>query len=88
MTLCVALLITSEFMPVSLLAPIAADLMAAEGMAGQAISISGLFALVTSLFIANLAGRFDRRHFLTGLTMLVLVSLALIATAPNSMVAL
>ena len=60
MTLCVALLIASEFMPVSLLTPIAADLKATEGMAGQAISISGLFALVTSLFIANIAGRFDR----------------------------
>ena len=83
MTLCVALLIASEFMPVSLLTPIAADLNATEGMAGQAISISGLFALVTSLFIANIAGRFDRRHLLMGLTTLMLVSLALIATAPN-----
>ena len=83
MTLCVALLIASEFMPVSLLTPIAADLKATEGMAGQAISISGLFALVTSLFIANIAGRFDRRHLLTGLTAVMLVSLALIATAPN-----
>src|SRR3954453_20124969 len=75
MTLCVAMLIASEFMPVSLLTPIAADLKATEGMAGQAISISGLFAVVTSLFIANIAGRFDRRHVLTGLTVLMLASL-------------
>jgi predicted MFS family arabinose efflux permease len=40
MTLCVALLIASEFMPVSLLTPIARELGATEGMAGQAISIS------------------------------------------------
>ena len=53
MTLCVALLIASEFMPVSLLTPIARDLGATEGMAGQAISISGLFAVVTSLLIAT-----------------------------------
>ena len=62
MALCVALLIASEFMPVSLLTPIAHDLGATEGMGGQAISISGLFAVLTSLFIATIAGRFDRRH--------------------------
>src|SRR5438270_3545874 len=83
MTLCVAMLIASEFLPVSLLTPIAADLRATEGMAGQAISISGLFAVVTSLFIATIAGRFDRRHVLMGLTALMLASLLLIAQAPN-----
>jgi MFS family permease len=83
MTLCVSLLIASEFLPVSLLTPIAADLHATEGMAGQAISISGLFAVVTSLFIAAIAGRFDRRHVLVVLTALMLTSLVLIAEARN-----
>ena len=83
MTLCVAMLIASEFLPVSLLTPIAADLRAMEGMAGQAISISGLFAVVTSLFIATIAGRFDRRHVLIGLTGVMLASLVLIAEAQN-----
>src|SRR6266700_5149803 len=83
MTLCVAMLIASEFMPVSLLTPIATDLKATEGMAGQAISISGLFAVVTSLFIATIAGRFDRRHVLIGMTGLMLTSLIIIALAPN-----
>lgn len=83
MALCVALLIASEFMPVSLLTPIAHDLHATEGMAGQAISISGLFAVVTSLFIATLAGRLDRRHVLMGLTGLMLLSLVVIALAQN-----
>ena len=83
MTLCVAMLIASEFLPVSLLTPIAADLRATEGMAGQAISISGLFAVVTSLFIATIAGRFDRRHVLIVLTGLMLASLALIAEAQS-----
>jgi predicted MFS family arabinose efflux permease len=83
MTMCVALLIASEFMPVSLLTPIAHDLGATEGLAGQAISISGLFAVVTSLLIATVSGRLDRRHVLTGLTATMLISLALIATAPN-----
>ena len=39
--MCVAMLIASEFMPASLLTPIAANPGATEGMAGQAISISG-----------------------------------------------
>ncbi len=83
MALCVALLIASEFMPVSLLTPIARDLGTTEGMAGQAISISGLFAIITCLFIASIAGRFNRRHLLMMLTGLMLVSLVVIAEAPN-----
>ena len=83
MALCVALLIASEFMPVSLLTPIARDLHATEGMTGQAISVSGFFAVITSLLIATIAGRFDRRHVLTALTAVMLISLMLIATAPN-----
>lgn len=76
MALCVAVLIASEFMPVSLLTPIAADLHATQGMAGQAISVSGLFAVVTSLFITTVAGRFDRRHVLLSMTALLLASLS------------
>ena len=83
MAMCVAMLIASEFMPVSLLTPIATDLGATEGMAGQAISISGLFAVVTSLLIPTIAGRFDRRHVLMALTGVMLASLVLIAAAPN-----
>jgi predicted MFS family arabinose efflux permease len=83
LALCVTLLIAAEFMPVSLLTPIATDLGATVGMAGQAISISGLFAVVTSLLIATVAARFDRRHVLVALTGLMLCSLALIASAQN-----
>lgn len=86
MALCVGLLIASEFMPVSLLTPIAHDLHASEGAAGQAISISGLFAVVTSLLIATIASRFDRRYVLMGLTGIILVSLVLIAEAPNFLI--
>ncbi len=81
MSLCVALLIASEFMPVSLLTPIAADLHASAGMAGQAISISGLFAVIASLLIAPLSSRLNRRHVLLGLSAVMLLSLLLIASA-------
>lgn len=83
MTMCVSMLIASEFMPVSLLTPIANDLGATQGMAGQAISISGLFAVLTSLLIPAIASRFDRRHVLIALTGVMLASLVLIAAAPN-----
>ncbi|RKG80801.1 MFS transporter [Corallococcus exercitus] len=83
MSLCVAMLIASEFMPVSLLTPIASDLHATEGMAGQAISISGLFAVVTSLLIASVASRFERRNVLVALTAVMLASLLLIAQASS-----
>ncbi|MDB5798842.1 MAG: putative transporter [Paucimonas sp.] len=83
MAMCVALLIAAEFMPVSLLTPIATDLNATNGMAGQAISISGLFAVLTSLLIPGIASRFDRRIVLVGLTLVMLASLVLIAAAPN-----
>ncbi|HGY1051500.1 MFS transporter [Aeromonas salmonicida] len=83
MSLCVALLIAAEFMPVSLLTPIATDLDASNGMAGLAISISGLFAVPTSLLIATLSHRLDRRHVLMGLAALMLTSLVVIALSPN-----
>lgn len=76
-------LIASEFMPVSLLTPIATDLHISEGQAGQAISVSGAFALLTSLFISSLAGRLDRKVLLLSLTLLMIVSGTIVAIAPN-----
>ena len=48
-------LVASEFMPVSLLTPIAADLHISEGQAGQAISVPGAIAGLTRLFISSFA---------------------------------
>lgn len=76
-------LVASEFMPVSLLTPIANDLHSTEGQAGQAIAISGAFALVTSLFITSLAGKLDRKILLLLLTLLVIISGTIVAIAPN-----
>jgi predicted MFS family arabinose efflux permease len=76
-------LVASEFMPVSLLTPIAADLHISEGQAGQAIAISGAFALLTSLLITSFAGRLDRKTLLLALTLLMMVSGTVAAFAPN-----
>jgi predicted MFS family arabinose efflux permease len=81
--LCSFALITSEFLPVSLLSPIAATLHLTEGQAGQAISISGLFAVITSLMIGRLIGGLDRKQVLIGLTASMIVSGVIVAFAPS-----
>jgi predicted MFS family arabinose efflux permease len=83
LTLCVSTLIASEFMPVSILTPIAADLRVTEGAAGQAISVSGVFAVLTSLSIASLTAGIDRRLVLLGLTATMLLSGLTVAFAPS-----
>lgn len=81
MSLCVFALIASEFMPVSLLTPIATDLYVSQGMAGQGIAISGALAVVTSLSISALAGTANRKTLLLLLTGLMAVSGAVVASA-------
>ncbi|WP_224027114.1 MFS transporter [Arthrobacter sp. NicSoilC5] len=83
MSLCVFALIASEFMPVSLLTPMAAELRVSEGMVGQGIAISGLFAVATSLSVSTLAGSMNRKTLLLGLTTVMAVSGALVAMAPG-----
>lgn len=83
MSLCVFALIASEFMPVSLLTPIAADLHVTEGMAGQGIAVSGAFAVLTSLSISWLVGSMNRKTLLLALTALMAVSGAVVALASN-----
>lgn len=83
MTLCVFALIASEFMPVSLLTPLAVDLHVSEGAAGQGIAISGAFAVLTSLSITWLAGSMDRKTLLLILTSLMAISGAVVALAPS-----
>ena len=83
LTLCVSTLIASEFMPVSLLTPIASDLHVTEGQAGQAIAVSGIFAVLTSLFISSATRGIDRRSLLLSLTGAMIASGVVVAVAPN-----
>ncbi|TLU69922.1 MULTISPECIES: MFS transporter [Enterobacteriaceae] len=86
MTLCVFVLIASEFMPVSLLTPIAGDLGVTEGMAGQGIAISGALAVLTSLSLPQLAGSINRKMLLLGMTILMALSGLIIALASSYLV--
>ena len=83
MSLCVAMLIAAEFMPVSLLTPIADGLGVSAGKIGQAISVSGFFAVAASLVITTAAGRLNRKWVLVIMTALMLVSLIMVATASS-----
>lgn len=86
MTLCVFVLIASEFMPVSLLTPIARDLQVTEGMAGQGIALSGALAVLASLTITAMAGKMNRKYLLSGMTLLMAVSGIIIAQASSYLV--
>ena len=81
MSLCVFALIASEFMPVSLLTPLASDLKITEGAAGRGIAISGALAVVTSLTIPAVAARVRRKALLLALTSLMCASGFVVATA-------
>lgn len=83
MALSAFVLVASEFMPVSLLTPFASNLHITEGQAGQAISISGAFALITSLLVSPWFGHRDRKRLLLTLTLLMVLSGTVAATASD-----
>jgi predicted MFS family arabinose efflux permease len=76
-------LVTAEFLPASLLTPMAADLRVSEGAAGQAVTATAAMALASSLLIAPATRRLDRRRVLLGFSFLLIVSNLLVAFAPS-----
>jgi predicted MFS family arabinose efflux permease len=76
-------LIAGEWLPISLLTPIARDLGITEGMAGQTVSVVGAFAVVTSLLLAPLTQGINRRRILLTLSSLLVASNLIVAIAPN-----
>ncbi|EAX1055447.1 MFS transporter [Salmonella enterica subsp. enterica serovar Oranienburg] len=85
MTLCAFALVTSEFMPVSLLTPLSHSLAVTEGMAGQGITIAGIMAVITSLLITSIAGNLNRKTLLLGLTLIMAASGIVVALATGFM---
>ncbi|CAO3436875.1 MFS transporter [Azospirillum doebereinerae] len=83
MTLGVFGLVTAEFLPASLLTPMAADLGVTEGVAGQAVTATAVVALVTSLLIATATRRIDRRIVLLAFSVLLIGSNLAVAVAPD-----
>ncbi|HEY0212224.1 MAG TPA: MFS transporter [Paenirhodobacter sp.] len=76
-------LIAAEFLPMSLLTPMAADLGVSKGLAGQAVTATAVIALLTGLLIATLTRGVDRRHVLLGFSVLLIVSNLLVAASTS-----
>jgi predicted MFS family arabinose efflux permease len=83
MMLGVFALVTAEFLPVSLLTPMAADLHISESLAGQAVSTTALLGFTASLLVPGLTHRLDRRLVLMGFSVLLIISNLLVAFAPG-----
>src|SRR5438093_11217232 len=74
-------LVTAEFLPASLLTPIAADLGVTDGSAGQAVTATAVIGAIAGVTLPILTRRFDRRLVMWSLTSLLIVSSVLAATA-------
>jgi predicted MFS family arabinose efflux permease len=83
MTIGVAALIIAEFLPAGVLTPIARDLAISEGTAGQAVTATSVFAVITSLLIAYLTRNINRKKVLLSLSFLLTISSLIVAFAPN-----
>lgn len=81
-------LVTAEFLPASLLTPIAAELGITEGAAGQAVTVTAVVGMVASLLITSLAQRIDRRHLMMFFSASLVVSNLMVAVAPGMTVLL
>ena len=80
---CVACLITVEFLPVSLLTPMAQDLGVSEGVAGQSVTVTAFVAMFASLFITHIIGKTDRRLVVIAFSVLLTLSCLLVSFANN-----
>jgi DHA1 family purine ribonucleoside efflux pump-like MFS transporter len=67
-------LVTAEFLPASLLTPIAADLGVSDGTAGQTVTATALVAAVAAPLVVMLTAGIDRRLVVWGLSLLLLAS--------------
>ena len=72
-------LLTAEYLPASLLTPMAADLHVSEALAGQAVTVTAVVALFAGLLVPGMTRRFDRRVVLLSFTGLMIASNLLVA---------
>lgn len=75
-------LVASEFLPASLLSPIAADLGITEGVAGQLVTATSIIGIIGGPLVVSSLPRLDRRWVMAGLTTLAIASNVLVAIAP------
>ncbi|RUV68166.1 MAG: MFS transporter [Mesorhizobium sp.] len=76
-------LVTAEFLPASLLTPLAQDLGVTEGTAGQAVTATAIVGAIAAPTMAIITKRLDRRLVMWGLTVLLILSNLLAAFASS-----
>lgn len=67
-------LLTAEYLPASLLTPMATDLGVSEALAGQAVTVTAVVALFAGLLVPGLTRELDRRAVLLGFSVLMIAS--------------
>lgn len=76
-------LLTAEYLPASLLTPMASDLGVSEALAGQAVTVTAVVALFAGLLVPGLTRKFDRRKVLLAFSMLMIASNLLVALSSS-----
>ncbi|MCK6190576.1 MFS transporter [Pseudomonas sp. EYE_354] len=81
-------LLTAEYLPASLLTPMALDLGVSEALAGQAVTVTAVVALFAGLLVPGLTRGIDRRLVLLGFSTLMIASNLLVAFSSSLLVLL
>ncbi len=76
-------LLTAEYLPASLLTPMAAGLGVSEALAGQAVTVTAMVALFSGLLVPSVTRRLDRRVVLLSFTTLMIASNLLVALSSS-----
>lgn len=76
-------LLTAEYLPASLLTPMAFDLGVSEALAGQAVTVTAIVAMVAGLLVPRLTRSVDRRVVLLAFTVLMIASNLLVALSSS-----
>ncbi|WP_139284244.1 MFS transporter [Salinicola sp. MIT1003] len=86
LTMGVFSLVMAEFLPASLLTPMAESLAISEGQAGQAgqaVTVTAIVALLSGLLVTAVTQRLDRRHVLLAFSVLMIAANLTVAFAPH-----
>ena len=79
----IASLVMSEFLPATLITPMAKDLNITEGIAGHAISFTAVTGLIASLFTSYLTNGINRRKLILFFTILQIISNLIVYFSTN-----
>ncbi|MDX3930072.1 MAG: MFS transporter [Shinella sp.] len=76
-------LVTAEFLPISLLTPIANELGVSKGVVGHAITATAAIAAIAGPSLILVSGKLDRQKIVFGLTAMLIISNIFSAYAPS-----